>query len=107
MAPVTTPIGNWMVKIQATNNSETSEYEHYDGLFILLNPWCCTDSVYMPEEQLLDEYVISDVGKIWTGAERQCKGRHWVFGQFDKCVLYATLFMLDRAGLSHSELVLL
>jgi len=45
----------------------------------------------MPEEDLLDEYVLNDVGKIWVGAYGSCRGRQWVFGQFDKYVLPACI----------------
>lgn len=61
------------------------------------------DLVYMPDERKLDEYVLTDVGKIWVGPHGSAKGREWVFGQFDKCVLPATMLMFEKSGLPHSR----
>lgn len=54
----------------------------------------------MPDERLLDEYVLNDVGKIWVGPLTSSKGREWVFGQFDAVVLPAIMLILERTGLS-------
>ncbi|XP_063233133.1 hemocyte protein-glutamine gamma-glutamyltransferase-like [Bacillus rossius redtenbacheri] len=51
----------------------------------------------MEDKRLLDEYVLNDLGKIWVGPYGTCRGREWVFGQFDDCVLPAAMMMLDRA----------
>lgn len=57
------------------------------------------DLVCMPDQDLLDEYVLNDVGKIWVGPWGSCKGKEWVFGQFDACVLPAIMLMFERSGL--------
>ena len=54
----------------------------------------------MEEEMLLDEYVLNDVGKIWVGNFENKRGRPWIFGQFDKCILPACQLLLDRSGLN-------
>nr|CAD7442811.1 unnamed protein product [Timema bartmani] len=56
------------------------------------------DHVYMEDKHLLEEYVVNDVGKIWVGPYGTSRGREWVFGQFDDCVLPACMVMLDRAA---------
>lgn len=57
----------------------------------------------MPEERLLDEYLLTDVGKIWVGPYGSSRGREWVFGQFDKCALPAAMLVLERSGMSPSR----
>lgn len=57
----------------------------------------------MPEERLLEEYVLTDVGKIWVGPLGTSKGREWVFGQFDACVLPAVMVMFEKSGLPHER----
>nr|CAD7596481.1 unnamed protein product [Timema genevievae] len=52
----------------------------------------------MEDKHLLEEYVVNDVGKIWVGPYGTSRGREWVFGQFDDCVLPACMVMLDRAA---------
>ena len=51
----------------------------------------------MEEKRLLDEYVLSDVGKVWVGPYRSSRGREWVFGQFDAVVLPACMLVLSRS----------
>lgn len=53
----------------------------------------------MPDQKLLDEYVLTDVGKIWIGPMGSCRGREWVFGQFDASILPATMLMFEKSGL--------
>lgn len=53
----------------------------------------------MAEERLIDEYVLSDVGKIWVGPLANSRGREWVFGQFDALVLPAVMLILERTTL--------
>lgn len=103
ISPSDAPIGNWKIKIETSNEVSSQTYEHDGDFWLLFNPWCNGDMVHMGDTQFLDEYIISDVGKIWIGAFGSCKGREWIFGQFDKCVLPATMFMLDRAGVKHEK----
>lgn len=56
----------------------------------------------MPEERQLEEYIISDVGKIWTGPVGSHKGKEWVFGQFDGCILPAVWYMFEVSGLDYA-----
>lgn len=56
----------------------------------------------MPEERLLEEYVLTDVGKIWTGPIGTHRGREWIFGQFDACILPAVWLMLENSEMDYS-----
>lgn len=66
---------------------------------ILLNIINTEDLLFMEDEQLLDEYILNDVGKIWVGPWGSSRGREWVFGQFDACVLPACQLLLERSGI--------
>ena len=50
-----------------------------------------------------DEYVLSDVGKVYTGSYKHPIGRDWAFGQFEDSVLPAAVYLLDRSKLRPSE----
>jgi DNA integrity scanning protein DisA with diadenylate cyclase activity len=39
------------------------------------------DQVYVPDTSLLEEYVLNDTGKIYTGNRKQINGKRWNFGQ--------------------------
>ena len=46
--------------------------------------WFCLvvdDQVYVPDTSLLEEYVLNDTGKIYTGNRKQINGKRWNFGQ--------------------------
>ncbi|KAF5290675.1 hypothetical protein FQR65_LT01965 [Abscondita terminalis] len=100
LAPVTCPVGIWKLQIEtgAFGSSEKRIFNYASGIYILFNPWCCEDLVYMPDERMLDEYMLTDVGKIWVGPYGSSRGREWVFGQFDKCVLPAAMLMFQKSG---------
>ena len=57
----------------------------------------------MENEAEREEYVNNDTGKIFVGAHKRYKGRHWVFGQHDNTVLPAVQLILEMSGLSHAE----
>lgn len=73
-----------------------------DDIVIIFNPWCPDDVVFMPDAAARQEYVLNDVGRIWTGSSSVHSGRPWNFGQFDNPCLDAALHLLDKAELGDS-----
>ncbi|KAK4873340.1 hypothetical protein RN001_015369 [Aquatica leii] len=100
LASVTCPVGNWKLQVETgtISSNEKRIFDYSSEIYILFNPWCCEDLVFMPEERNLDEYVLTDVGKIWVGPYGSSRGREWVFGQFDKSVLPAAMLMFQKGG---------
>ena len=43
-----------------------------------------------------EEYVMSDVGKVYAGSYNRIAGRPWIFGQFRDIVLPAVCHLLDN-----------
>ncbi|XP_056376555.1 protein-glutamine gamma-glutamyltransferase 4 isoform X1 [Hyla sarda] len=68
-------------------------------IYVLCNPWCKDDSVYMPNEDERKEYVLNDTGYIYVGSQNNIKARPWNFGQHEEDVLDCCFFLLDRSGL--------
>jgi len=56
----------------------------------------------MNDTDLLNEYVLEEVGKIWMGSYSASKGRHWVYGQFDDSVLPLLMILLEKSGIPFS-----
>lgn len=72
-----------------------------DDIYILFNPWCPEDSVYLDNDEERNEYVMNESGKIWCGSFKKPIGRRWNFGQFDEEVLPAAVFLLEMSRLPH------
>ncbi|KAG8571659.1 hypothetical protein GDO81_011743 [Engystomops pustulosus] len=70
--------------------------------YILCNPWCKEDAVYMDDEKEIEEYVLNDVGVIYHGEVTNIKTRSWEYGQFEEQILDACLFLMDKAQLDLS-----
>ncbi|XP_031346704.1 hemocyte protein-glutamine gamma-glutamyltransferase-like [Photinus pyralis] len=105
MAAVHCPVGNWKLQVEtgAFSTTDRRVFNYDKDVYILYNPWCCEDLVFMPEERFLDEYILADVGKIWVGPYGSSRGREWVFGQFDKSVLPAAMLMFSKSGFSDTS----
>ncbi|GFY46463.1 hemocyte protein-glutamine gamma-glutamyltransferase [Trichonephila inaurata madagascariensis] len=100
--PYMAGVGLWRMKIQSHikgNEGNPKIYECKESIYILFNPWCKDDPVYMSDSKARQEYVLSDVGKIYVGSHKKPIGRPWVFGQFADAVLPASVFLLERSGL--------
>ncbi|GAB1294859.1 Protein-glutamine gamma-glutamyltransferase 4 [Apodemus speciosus] len=73
------------------------------GVFYLLfNPWCSDDSVFMASEEERAEYVLNDTGYLYMGFAKQIKEKPWTFGQFEKHVLNCCFNLL--AQMDHNEM---
>ncbi|KAG9476013.1 protein-glutamine gamma-glutamyltransferase 4 [Eleutherodactylus coqui] len=68
-------------------------------IYVLCNPWCIDDNVYMPDEDERKEYVLNDTGYIYIGSQNNIKARPWNFGQHEEDVLECCFFLLNRCGL--------
>ncbi|CAG4986820.1 unnamed protein product [Colias eurytheme] len=97
--PVTMPVGCWSLRVVTrTKSSQSREVYDFDqDIYFLFNPWNPDDQTFMEDTSLLQEYVLSDVGKVWVGPIKSTRGKPWLYGQFDAAVLPACMLMLDRA----------
>ncbi|XP_033364165.1 hemocyte protein-glutamine gamma-glutamyltransferase-like [Bombus vosnesenskii] len=101
-SPIDSPVGTWQLNVETTivgSKKQPNTYSYDKDIYLLFNPWMKEDLVFMEDEQLLDEYVLNDVGKIWVGSWGSARGREWVFGQFDACVLKSCDLLLERSGI--------
>ncbi|XP_071761907.1 protein-glutamine gamma-glutamyltransferase 2 [Centroberyx gerrardi] len=82
------------------------EKSDYHEFYLLFNPWCKDDAVYLPDESLLQEYVMNEDGIIYTGTWDSIYGLPWNFGQFEDRVVDICFEILDNsnAALRNSEM---
>ncbi|KAL5022286.1 hypothetical protein ScPMuIL_001441 [Solemya velum] len=104
--PPTCFVGKWNFRLDVVKKAQTGRtvfrYKHDQPIYILFNPWCKEDQVYFPDEELLTEYVLNDVGKIYSGTSKQITAKPWNFGQFESVVLDCAMYLLDSSGLPMS-----
>ncbi|CAH6777598.1 Tgm4 [Phodopus roborovskii] len=104
----------WQVKVAKRSGEEVSltvisaadavvgqyrvHVNEYDAgtFFLLFNPWCADDTVYMPSEEDRAEYILNDTGYIYMGFAKQIKEKPWTFGQFEKNVLNCSMSLLAQ-----------
>ncbi|XP_074936691.1 protein-glutamine gamma-glutamyltransferase K isoform X3 [Phalacrocorax aristotelis] len=103
-APPNAPIGRYRLSIKTRTGAGeyAAPFDDANDFFLLFNPWCPDDHVYMEKTSDLNEYVLNETGRIFYGTEDQIAERAWNYGQFDAGVLEACLYILDRRGMPHS-----
>ncbi|CAJ1050831.1 LOW QUALITY PROTEIN: protein-glutamine gamma-glutamyltransferase 5-like [Xyrichtys novacula] len=67
---------------------------------VLFNPWCPEDSVFLADEELKQEYVMNEHGKMYRGSKDFIGDMDWDFGQFEDNMVSICMKMLD---LSHKH----
>ncbi|KAK3085991.1 hypothetical protein FSP39_011813, partial [Pinctada imbricata] len=93
-------IGEWSLAIDTKlqgNNDKFDRYIHKEDINIILNPWCKGDTVYMPDEKLLNEYILNDKGAVFKGSSKSCYATNWFFAQFEDGIL-ETCYQILRKG---------
>ncbi|ELU17782.1 hypothetical protein CAPTEDRAFT_227328 [Capitella teleta] len=99
-------VGKWSLiittelKLDKGQESQIMSYTHPDQVYVLFNPWCREDHVFMENEEELDECLMNETGKIFSGNSKQIGAKPWNFGQFEDDILDCCLFLLDQSGLS-------
>ncbi|XP_013382446.1 hemocyte protein-glutamine gamma-glutamyltransferase isoform X2 [Lingula anatina] len=105
--PPNCKVGKWTLNVDTIvkkkdGTVEVLRYAHPNKVYILFNPWCEDDQVYMPEKDHREEYVLAETGRIYTGSKKKIRFRPWNFGQFEDFVLDCCLSLLDNCGLAPS-----
>ncbi|XP_060606391.1 protein-glutamine gamma-glutamyltransferase K-like [Ruditapes philippinarum] len=100
-APPTCLVGKWYLKVDllkegGNTRHNMKRYDHKDPIYILFNPWCKYDQVFMSNDELLGEYVMNETGKIYNGSSQNISFMPWNFGQFSGKVLDCVMYLLDE-----------
>lgn len=104
--PPSSLVAKWTFKfdtiIKEENDKKVFRYTHPHEIYLLFNPWCPDDQVYMDDEQSRNEYVLNDQGRLYMGTQKQIGAKPWNFGQFEDFMLDCSFYLLDKGGLSYS-----
>uniref|UniRef100_A0A3B4XS77 protein-glutamine gamma-glutamyltransferase n=1 Tax=Seriola lalandi dorsalis TaxID=1841481 RepID=A0A3B4XS77_SERLL len=66
-------------------------------LYVLFNAWCQDDAVFVPNDGERREYVLNDTGVIFQGSVGAVSHRNWTYGQFERGILDACIYILDAS----------
>jgi hypothetical protein len=91
--PPTAPVGRYEFLLKARVNGGRSVRSQAVRAIVLLNPFQEADVCHM-ERGLLDEYLLNEAGKVYTGVDIYVKERPWRYDQFDPTVTAVVLDML-------------
>ncbi|XP_067649518.1 annulin-like [Haliotis asinina] len=102
--PPTCFVAKWNFKLDVIKKKDDKKvifrYNHKDQIYILFNPWCRDDMVFMEGEKEKEEYVLNETGRIYCGTSRNISSKPWMFGQFQGKVLDCSMYLLDESGMS-------
>ncbi|KDR16648.1 Hemocyte protein-glutamine gamma-glutamyltransferase, partial [Zootermopsis nevadensis] len=103
---VSAQVGIWRCNIQTNcsgRRDARNDFRFEEDIYVLFNPWCKDDAVYLEGEDLLREFVLNESGKVWKGSSRRPEGKRWIFGQYDDVVLPAIMYLLELSKLKHAD----
>ncbi|NXF32895.1 TGM4 glutamyltransferase, partial [Nyctibius bracteatus] len=90
------PVGKYTLNVKTGTNTYKAEN---DAVYLLFNPWCEDDDVFLADEAKRKEYVLNDTGYIYVGSAYSIHPRPWNFGQFEEFILDACMYLLDNSKL--------
>lgn len=104
--PASTAVGVWRLRLTSRNREYPKNIKTFkvpENVYILFNPWSSSDPVYLNSDKDRDEFVLNDVGKIYSGTHNNPEGRKWIYGQFNDVVLPAVMFLIEKSKLDYSS----
>ncbi|XP_055638666.1 annulin-like isoform X2 [Toxorhynchites rutilus septentrionalis] len=97
---VTASVTKWKLDIDTKLLSEGfgKSFSLPQPFYLLFNPWCRDDQVYIEDKAQRDEYVMNDTTLIWRGSYNRLRPSVWKFGQFEKHILDCSLLLVAKVG---------
>ncbi|XP_006276210.1 protein-glutamine gamma-glutamyltransferase 4 [Alligator mississippiensis] len=97
-SPADAAIGKYLLSVK----TGAKVYNPGNTVYLLFNPWCKADAVFMPSDAERLEYVLNDTGYLYVGSSEKIFAKPWNFGQFEEDVLDSCMYLLDKSGLKQN-----
>lgn len=92
-------VAQWKMDIDCRlRDNGAISYSLDQDIFILFNPWCKNDQVYMKSDEYRQECVLNDTGLIWRGSYNRLRPTVWKYAQFEKNILECSLLLVHKIG---------
>ncbi|XP_018610188.1 protein-glutamine gamma-glutamyltransferase 4-like [Scleropages formosus] len=98
--PAKANVGQYFLSVETEDNVTSKLEKRF--FYLLFNPWCEDDEVFLSDEIALQEYVMNDTGYIYVGHASDITAMPWNFGQFEQHVLEVCMELLAKAELQLS-----
>jgi len=95
--PATAIIGRYKVAVEVQSTCKDGvkvDRKVQPDVFVIFNPFCPDDDVYLENAAQQDEYVMNDTGIIYYGTAYRQGGMRWLFGQFEEGILSIAMKLL-------------
>ncbi|KAH0627233.1 hypothetical protein JD844_002738, partial [Phrynosoma platyrhinos] len=99
-SPADAIVGKYVLDVITESNIYHSGKNY---LYVLFNPWCEADSVFMPDDAQKDEYVLSTTGYLYCGPTEYVLAKSWHYGQFEEDILDCCMYLLQRSELGPND----
>ncbi|KAB0798564.1 hypothetical protein PPYR_09557 [Photinus pyralis] len=97
-------VAKWRMEVDTKIiDGEAYSYSWETGIYILFNPWCKIDQVFLKHEEWREETVLNDVGLIYRGTFNRIRPCIWKYHQFEKDVLECSLYLIKHIGKIHGS----
>uniref|UniRef100_A0A182SRC8 Transglutaminase-like domain-containing protein n=1 Tax=Anopheles maculatus TaxID=74869 RepID=A0A182SRC8_9DIPT len=98
--PSYAPIARWTLQFHCRldTTDAKSMLAIKDPMYVLYNPWCKEDPVYMEDAASRQEYVLEDSTLICKPSKKGPDMRSWFLGQYEANVLDCALYIVSEVG---------
>ncbi|KAJ8281192.1 hypothetical protein GJAV_G00064560 [Gymnothorax javanicus] len=104
-SPADAPVGLYnMTAVLHSSDGQLQQKIPVGQFYLLFNPWCKGDLVYLPNEEELQEYILNESGLLYQGSWDHIQPLPWNFGQFEKDVVYICFEILDNSPAALKDL---
>lgn len=93
-------VTQWKLDIdtKVINQTISKSFSMPQAFYVLFNPWCKDDQVYIADDKARNEYVMSDTTLIWRGSYNRLRPTPWRLGQYERDVLDCALYVIAFVG---------
>nr|XP_005997256.1 PREDICTED: protein-glutamine gamma-glutamyltransferase 2-like [Latimeria chalumnae] len=96
-SPADAPVGQYTILLLVHSDSKLIQKKAAGQFYLLFNPWCKDDTVYLPDKEMLNEYIMNENGQLYQGSWNDIYPVSWNFGQFEKDVVDICFEILDNS----------
>lgn len=98
-------VGEYKMNVNTLTKSGVEfEFEHPEDapeIFMIFNPWCKADAVYMADDVKRKEYVLNEDNLVYCGTKHKVDHFPWYQGQFEDVAIECALHLIKKSGISY------